>query len=243
MLLDGVSIVIPTFFRPGYLQRAVAGALEWMPECETIVACDDDGYTKPIGDVWIPLPFDRGLTAKRNAAVSRVTTEYTLIGSDDFNFNERAAFGVLKMKQFLDAHSAVDVVVGTVNDRVYEGTLEYVPGEYIRAVELPWRGLHEMSVIEIGINYFLARTEVLWEVPWDETIRPIGGEHGDWFFEMKLRGKKIVHLRGCNIYEIEGQPEWRHPDYLKYRWRAQQGHELFLKKRNIKRWIGFDEHP
>ncbi len=95
--------------------------------------------------------------------------------------------------------------------------------------------------IDIGINFFLARTEVLREVPWDETIRPIGGEHADWFLSMKEANKLVVYLPGANINTIEDNPDWRHLDYRIYRRRAQQGHELFLKKRGVKRYYGFDE--
>lgn len=243
-MLNGVSIVIPTFLRPGYLRRAVDGANYKMPECEVIVACDDDGWTKKTGDQFIQLPFDSGLTAKRNAAVRCVSTEYTLIACDDFDLGrDEVEAGVKRMQATLDGYKGIDVVVGTYNDKQYEGTLEHVPGEYIREVALPSWSPYQLRPIEIGINYFLARTKVLLEVPWDEAIRPIGGEHGDWFFEMKLRGKKIVHERGCNVHSLEGQPEWRHPDYWKYRCRAMQGHNLMLMKRGIKRWIGFGEKP
>ncbi len=241
-MLSDVTILVTTFLRPGYLGECLRGIAENLPECKAVVAADDCDLTwnKYLpNDQWIQLPFDSGLTAKRNATVNLSKTVYSLLASDDFDFRSTRE-GIEKMVLFLDQNPDVDVVVGRVNNKEYEGLLEYVPGEYIKEHRV--KPMHSgPTQIDIGINYFLARTEVLREVPWDEGIRPIGGEHADWFLSMKQAGMRVVFLPGVNITTMLYNPKWQHPDYKAYRRRAQQGHELFLKKRGVKRYYSFDE--
>lgn len=246
-----MTILVTTFLRPGFLKACLKGIEANLPECRVAVACDDETTPRDWGVAgWSQIPFDSGLTAKRNAAVQVTTTKYALLGSDDYDFSKpEVREGIERMVATLDEHPEIDVVVGTYNDMPYEGKLEYRPGEYImehrkRPSELPtflkpypgWK-------IEMGINYFLARTEVLREVPWDESIRPIGGEHGDWFMCMKQAGKYIAFVPGCNIHATEDNHEWRHPDYFKYRNRAQLGHQAMLKKWGIKDYWSYGQGP
>lgn len=240
-MLNDVSILITTFWRPGYLRTCLQGIHQNLPECEVCVACDDDNfYSAPTSDRWKILPFDSGLTVKRNAAVALATRKYSLLGCDDYDFSTpEARAGIERMVNVLDAWSDVDVVVGTYNGKAYEGLLEHKPGEYIREHRIKPEGI---TKIDIGVNYFLARTDVLREVPWDENIRPIGGEHGDWFMMIKQARKRVIFVPGCHItsFTLEGENAI-HRDYRKMRNRAWMGHEVMLKKWNIKRWIGFDE--
>lgn len=268
--LSKVTVVITTFLRPGYLHNCVVSIKGRLPECSIAVACDDGGYTdlstyEPFKDLkYVQLPFDSGLTAKRNRAVELVETPYTLIASDDFDFSPASVRnGIKRMVCVLDTHSEIDVVCGTYNNKEYEGRLVYKPGEYIAECRIPasafahWASLRPIKdelrhsewdnpyavKIDLGINYFLARTTVLRQVPWDETIRPIGGEHADWFMMMKDYGKVVTWTPGAEIHTFEKNESWQHPEYRYYRRRAHLGHELFLKKWGVKRYYDFNEEP
>jgi hypothetical protein len=242
MLLSDVTILITTFLRPGYLKQCLRDISENLPECPVSVACDDETTPRDWDVSWSQLPFDTGLTGKRNAAVNKTRTRYSLLGCDDFDFSTvDARMSILKMETFLDNNETVDVVVGRVNHREYEGYLQYIPGNYIKEQRLLPQVQDAPTRVDIGVNFFLARTDVLREIPWDETIRPIGGEHADWFLSMKEASKIVIYLPGANINTMEDNARWRHPDYVKYRRRAQEGHELFLKKRGVKRYYSFDE--
>lgn len=254
--LSKVTIVITTFLRPGYLHNCLVGIKSQLPECSIVVACDDGGYTdlsvySPFEKLkCIQLPFDSGLTEKRNRAVELVETPYTLIASDDFDFSPASVRdGIERMVCVLDMNSEIDVVCGTYNDKKYEGVLEYKPGEYIaeRRVLICQHSTPQWRVppaykIDLGINYFLACTMALRAVPWDETIRPIGGEHADWFMMMKDYGKIVAWTPNAEIHSFERNKAWEHPDYRSYRWRAAlTGHKRFLEKWGVKRYISFDE--
>lgn len=226
------------------------GCFKNFPECPRVIACDDGGYTHP-SLVTVVLPFDTGLTAKRNAAVRAIHTRYTLMASDDYDFRQcYVRTGVERLVATLDAHPEVDVAVGTYNRKRYEGFLEYKPDEYIKEIALSQEAKptfekpYPAYKVDIGINYFVARTDVLRLYQWDESIRPIGGEHADWFLSLKKQGRIVVWVPDCyieNIRNIEGNKTWEHPDYRQYRWRAAlTGHKIFLKKWHVKNYIGFN---
>jgi glycosyltransferase involved in cell wall biosynthesis len=238
-VLENVTIVIPTFHRRGLLKDCLRSIEENLPECSVVVVSDDGVIPQTANELY--LPYDSGLTAKRNAGVRAVCTPYTLIGSDDFDFTGTREH-IITMTQFMNV---ADVIAGRVNNKPYEGSLEYVPGEYIKEHRLDSKGtpwLMDLSwKIDIAANYFLARTEVLRKIPWDESIRPIGGEHVDWFLDLKAANKRVYLLPFANINTFPYDANKQDSCYRDLRRRAWQGHELMMKKRGIKRYYSFDE--
>jgi hypothetical protein len=237
-MLSKVTIGVTTFLRPGYLTACLDRARTQLPESPVVVACDDE--TTPcacdVGAQWIGLPFDSGLTKKRNAIAKAAWTEYTLMIADDYRLQR---YGVLRMAEVLEAHPEVDVVVGTYNGKKYEARLEVLPNcinehQLDLAKETPlFTEPHLAYKVDLGVNYFLARTNVLREVPWDESIGPIGGEHADWFLDLKDAGKLVVFVPGCYVTTFPWNLTWQDPMYLKYRCRAMIGHRKFLAKRHV----------
>jgi hypothetical protein len=246
MLLDDVTIGITSLLRFGYLKKALADIKENFPECKVIVADDSDTDPPITTEKLIKLPFDSGISKKRNAAVKATETKYWLCGTDDHLFDKKAREGVEKMKQFLEQYPMFDVAAGRCNGNEYEGYLEYEPGEYIREIPLsqgyigpimrgslafPW---HEVS---ITANYFLARTDKI--EPWEESLK-IGGEHVMWFLKMREHGKRIAWIPGA---EIVNQPYFegiQDPRYNRMRMRCWDGHAEMKRIMNIKDYIGFD---
>ena len=250
MSLEDITIIIPTFHRRGYLAECFRAIEANLPECQVVVAQDDGGgCTYENHTLWAKLPYDSGLTAKRNAAVRLVETKYALMGCDDFDFSTPEVRKGIENMSMLKYHPGISLVAGRVNNRPYEGYLEYVPGEYIkehRLVEMPL-GFNEglssrVYRVDIAANYFLARTKVLKEIPWDENIRPIGGEHVDWFLDLKAANKVVAFLPSVNINTQPFDYSKQDPRYREFRQRAlTTGHALMMKKRNIQEYFGFDQ--
>lgn len=238
MPLSDVTICVTSFLRPGYLKKCLGGLRANLPECPVEVV--DDSGTCP-GDwsgVTASLPFDSGLSAKRNLGVTVTKTKYWLCGCDDFDFSTREAReGIEKMVKVLDEHPAIDVAGGRVDGNPYEGYLEWKPGEFIREHRAK---IHPQAVyvkVDLTVNYFVARTDRI--VPWDERMK-IGGEHGDWFLEMRAQGRQVVYVPGVNIatFHVDGGTD---PRYGQFRARAVNlGHRIFKEKRNIRDYISFD---
>lgn len=250
-MLSNISILITTFLRDEYLFECIRRISRMMPNIQMVVV--DDGYPseektawrlafREGGHEWATLPFDSGLPAKRNLGAKLCKTKYLLMGCDDFDFgNIDAVLGIQKLRSILDLNPDIDVASGRHCNNPYEGFLEYVPGSHIKETWLKPDGKHDFYQVDLTVNYFMARTEMVREVPWDERMK-IGGEHGDWFLELKQRGKKVVWVPGVNISEFQ-VPNGMHPDYGKYRGRAVQlGHRIFLEKRNIKVYRGFGDN-
>lgn len=252
-MLENITILIPTFHRRGYLRDCLDGIAVNLPECAILVA-SDDGLLPERGmlpqacdrDSWFTLPYDSGLTVKRNILAQGTLTRYALMGSDDFDFStSQAREGIIRMAQLFKASDLtfmeVDVACGRVNNRPYEGHLEYVPGQYIKEHRIGPRQASRVTGVDIAANYFLARADFLRKFPWDETIRPIGGEHADWFLDLKAANRKVVFVPGVNINELPKDRSKEHPDYRTFRNRCWEGHAIFMKKRGIKKYYGFDE--
>lgn len=246
MNLSDVTIGITSFLRPGYLMEAVAGVKEYFPECAVLVADDSDSIPWIEGTSVVMLPFDSGLSKKRNALVQRTKTKYFLLGTDDFIFDKRARNGVEKMRQVLEDYPHIDVAAGRVNNKVYEGNLEYVPGSHIK--EIYYDGLENWSLetfneetrvfsADITANYFLAKTNSI--VPWEESLK-IGGEHVMWFLKMSGEDRVIDWVPGADIYTQMYNPNKQDPRYNAFRARAIQGHEQMKKLLNIKKYIDFN---
>ena len=248
-----ISILITSFLRPGYLKDCLAGIERNLPECAVIVVDDSgDQHGRIETDHrFVHLPFDSGLSAKRNAGVEACKTKYLLMGSDDFDFSTvEVREGINKLVRALEEHPTIDVAGGHHNNQPYEGFLEMVSGLYIKETRLFSRNDpqvtqslspdYEIYKVDLIVNYFLARTESIRQFPWDERMK-IGGEHGDWFMTLKHASKTVVWVPGVNINELPRGGGKEHADYAKYRGRALTlGHRLFLEKQGVKHYFDFD---
>jgi glycosyltransferase involved in cell wall biosynthesis len=243
MPLSEVTILISTFLRPLYLAKALADAKRTLPECHILVVDDSHEYddfpvARPrFADSYYLLPFDSGLSAKRNAGVRECETKYLLLSCDDFLHDEEARKGILKLLDVLDGDPEIAVAGGRVDNQPYEGFLEYQPGEYIRERRLE-NGHLKVAQVDITINYFLARVDLIRDTPWPEEMK-IGGEHGAFFLDLKLKGRKVVWVSGVNIktFQVHGGMD---PRYRDLRRRSSIGHELMKQRYGIKEYIHFN---
>lgn len=258
MSLSDVTILTTTFLRDGCLLECLKRIRKNLPEVHNVVV--DDGYPsddkqhavcalRGWNDDYVLLPFDSGLPAKRNAGAKEVRTKYLLMGCDDFDFSiSEARTGIEKLVTVLDNNPNIDVASGRRGYEPYEGFLEIIPGQYIKETRLScpnksgkYEGwTKEFYKVDLTVNYFLARTEVVRMFPWDERMK-IGGEHGDWFLDLKEASRHVVWVPGVNINEFQ-VPQGIHQDYNRYRSRAVSlGHRIFLEKRGVKDYKGFGQ--
>lgn len=246
--LNDVTIIITSFLRHGFLLECIQGIRMQLKDAKVIIVDDGNLMGSPFGNnlasipnvSLIHLPFDSGLSAKRNAAMAQVTTPYVLMGSDDFDFSDwNAREGVERMHSILKQHPEIDLVGGRHNSVPYEGNLEYVQGEYIKEHRVKSNDL--FYPVDLTCNYWMARSDRIKNIPWNDRMK-IGGEHGDWFLELKHRGIKVVACPSANINAIPfemGKQDQRYPEF---RSRARElGHKIFLEKRGVKTYYGFDD--
>ena len=230
--LDDVTACIKTFLRDASLFHCVKTLKAQYPEVRVIVG--DDGRrsrekeTKltALGvDQYLRLPWNRGCTVGRNRMIDLVTTPYTLLLDDDFGFGPEA--GLERLRALM---AVADLAAGDV---IQVGTKGWAkPGERLNfggnLVRTPTRIYHVRSkgdyrrfddiryeLIDVPLNFFVARTEVLRRVRWDETLR-CHPEHEDFFMRAKAANVRVVHCPDA-IARHQEMPDARHPEYDHHR--------------------------
>lgn len=256
--LDKCSVLIKTFLRDGYLFDTVQILRREYPDLRILVV--DDGYPAPnkhnlfkeirgMGGEAMLLPFDSGFGAKANAMIPFMQDRpFVLIGSDDFNFSgDVVRHGIEKMLTVLEYDQSIGVASGRVDNNPYEGFLSYGP-DFIRETRLACTdylkaGDVEYKLCDLTVNYSLIRSSMLGFIPVEETtprpamgavhweaIYKIGGEHHDFFQDVKNAGWKTAWLPGVNIPTYRHDPSKGHPDYDRYRSRAINCVGKFVRK-------------
>jgi hypothetical protein len=205
------------------------------------------------------ISFDSGFGRKSNRIAEWSTRPYLLIGSDDFEFSDYAAHGILDMQKMLDNCPDIDIVSGRVNFKSYEFYLDikwittYIPGYYIK--ERPVfdsnassftmshvRGRNgeiltpEFFYCDLTVNYSLIRMSSFRKagIKWDNDVKIGGGEHGAFFFDCKRAGLKTVCVPSANINE---QKIKNSPRYNEYRRRALLPDRPCFDKRQIVEYV------
>lgn len=194
-LREEVSLIIKTFERPRTLERLLRSILS-SPAADCNVLISDDSRHPIRSDLfsreniqYFKLPYDSGLSYGRNYLVEHVDTPYTVLLDDDFFF-----IPATRLEIFLDIvkHKGFDLVAGK-----YDGP-EFGPGYGI--IELadknlsikmgasPRDMLNGLPVYDMANNFFLAKTETLRDIPWDNRFK-IYGEHTDFFYRYSAKYK------------------------------------------------------
>lgn len=206
--MKNVTAVIISFLRPGYTKACIESLRFNYPDIQIVVG-DNGGenpemraYCEKFGARYFVLPYDAGVCVGRNELVKRVETKYILVGDDDFFYTPSAA--VERMKLFLDTHEEFDLIGGRVSEhgilRNYQGLIERFD-KYIHIhpinPELGDSALDHASglrfqKVDLTFNYFVARTEEVRSVPWDEQIK-VAYEHLSWFIDFKEAGGRVAY--------------------------------------------------
>lgn len=247
MDLSQVTIGIKTFLRPEMLANTLTALEKNFPECPVIVADDSNNmFQWPAREkmLYINCPFDSGFGFKSNLIARNVTTEYLLIGSDDFDFSPASVReGIEKLYNVSKKYPGFGVLSGRVNNRPYEFMLED-NGDVIREIPIAVSNSVEWLLCDVTVNYSLVRRYVIQglqyrekffePVLWDDDVRIGGGEHGSWFVDLKRAGFKTVFVPGVNINEQKLRPS---SEYRKYRERAYSPERPCFVRRGIEKYI------
>lgn len=264
-MFEKIAFGIRTFLRDEQLFNTISNIEKNCPDAKMIIADDGDLYkeksdlylhTSNHGHVFYAFPFDSGFGAKSNFIAEQAyfsNRPYLLIASDDFEFDKKAAQGVLELQSILDYCPEVDIASGRVNNRAYEFFLDItsqpdgfrvkeIPVERsdnIRAVTTRRIGYNITSWFvdcDLTVNYSLIRMDSFRKsgVRWDDDVKIGGGEHGSWFYDCKQAGLKTVYAVGVNINE---QNVRNSPHYKEFRNRANSSDRPCFDKRNIVEYI------
>lgn len=239
------TAIIKTFLRDDYFYVCVDSLIENYPNINILTA--DSGYDSEEKTAFIKkhkldykkLPFDSGICVGRNVLVKKVKTEYTLVGDDDFKYDEKAK--VNEMITFLDEHPEIDLIGGRVFEngvlRNYQGFMHYT-GRQVNYTPLNLEGeflIDKKSKLrylpcDLTFNFFVARTEALKKVLWPEEIK-VRYEHTAFFLDFKKAGYKVAFTPDA-IVDHKPNGIRNSNEYMPYRNRAIDK-ELFFKRYDI----------
>lgn len=182
-LAQQLTVTVKTFMRPTTARRFVRSTRRTFTG--RIVLADDspepmaapDPHTTVIG-----LPFNSGVCVGRNAAIAAVTTPYVLVADDDVVMT--AGTDLAAAVAFLEDHPEVDGVCATLVELprwyvlTYGDERELFPG-HLPPLRPFGDSVGGLPVVTKGPPVYVARTERLREVPYDEHLRMV--DHRDFF--------------------------------------------------------------
>lgn len=197
--LDEITFGIKTFKRPEAVGRLIDSILKMYPTANILVVDDSgDDINQPIKDMfpstnWITKPLNIGLSAGRNVLVDNTETPYLFLMDDDYIFNKTINIEEIYNKLIeLD----LDLLAGTVSDiygndlrpRNYHGTFE-IKNDILHVrknhFDVEWDS--EVMKIDFAMNLFLAKTETLKDVRWEEKLKL--AEHLEWYLRYSQKYK------------------------------------------------------
>lgn len=185
LLSSDLTAIIKTFERPRVIKRLIKSIRRFYPELPIILVDDSKTPVKIPGLNTVVIPFDSGISAGRNKALSLVKTEFLLLLDDDFIFFNKtllkAPLGKMK------ANPTIDIMGGEVIDLPFYKKIDYSKAS-IHPTDAsptmpPGSMIDGMAVLDKVPNFYIGRTESIKKVGWDEQIKRL--DHADFFTRAK----------------------------------------------------------
>jgi GT2 family glycosyltransferase len=154
--------------------------------------------------VSLPLKFDVGLSAGRNAMLASIKTKYFVLCDDDFLFYEQTRLE--NFRKLLEG-TDLDLVAGCVMYRsdtgkfddinLYAGNLVLDPLKNLR-IE-PVKLEKSFTRCDIVANWFMANTNAIRQKTggWDPKLKV--EEHTDFFWRAKIGGLKVAVTQDIKV--------------------------------------------
>jgi glycosyltransferase involved in cell wall biosynthesis len=225
---DRVTMAAKTFERPETARRLVRSARRVF-DGRIVIADDSRAPMDPPapGVDVISLPFNVGVAVGRNAALDAVDTEFVIITDDDIVFT--AASGINRMVDYLDRTPEVDLVGFLLVQLPLWFAYDHTADTLFPGHDRPLRA-HGEVINGLPVRYkiaqvYLARTEAVQRVRWDEGIRMV--DHRDFFSRAAGRvvavldpQSHVYHVRtpfkaGYTAYREDVAPDLA---YLQRKW-------------------------
>ena len=228
--IEKTAFCVASFERPRLLYRLLQSIRDVYPETPVYVADDSRPQRRPAPedvDGWFQLPYDAGLSKKRNTLIEGTTEERLLFLDDDFVLAEAA--GVEQLNTLLDVLPSVGIAAGI--EQREDGRPAYAARFEVegKTLHLDAPPLYEWEAggicygrVDLAPNYFVARREVFEGVRWDERRRI--AEHLPFFLDLQKKTDWEVVCTPEATFEHMRE----HPD-AEYRRHRVRGHQELKK--------------
>lgn len=226
---DKVTLIVKTFERPQCINRLVYSAKIMYPNLRMIVADDSRKYSPISGVEHLRMPYDSGVSAGRNLALSKVETPYVVTLDDDFVFNQHT-----KLERWLKIleNTNLDMVGGNVDGHPnYHASLHIEDNALIFRSE-PVGQEDDFLLWNIVLQFWMSKTEKIRAIGgWDDEFKTV--DH-IIFFARSIGKIKVGHCPDVGI----GHMPIQDPKYYQHRnGRMQQYLRLLMDRLGIKRVI------
>ena len=229
MMKDKVTLIIKTFERPQCINRLVYSVKMKYPNLRMIVV-DDSRESRPISGVeHIRMPYDSGVSAGRNLALSKVDTPFVVTLDDDFVFNDKT-----NLENWLSVLEAtnLDLVGGNVDGHpAYNASLHIEDNALVFKPE-PVGTEGDFYLWNIVLQFWMGRTDKIKEIGgWDDDFKTV--DH-IIFFARSIGKLKIGHCPDVRVghMQIQDQKYYNHRNG-----RMQKYLRLLMEKLGVNRVV------
>lgn len=216
-----VTFIYKSFERQKMAKRLYKNIQSYYPGVKVVIADDSSKPLKLKGDNLevIQLPFNSGLSVGLNRALEKVTTPFVVRMDDDELLTPFTGIG--KHVAFLREHSEVDLVgilpynlplchsLQKAAEEYYKQPMHYAPKRLL----IPHLTKIDETHVVLGkcSNIFVARTDKVKEIGYDDNIRMI--DHNEFFYRAAGNIVSVLDI-GAFVLHYHNQFD-RH--YKKYR--------------------------
>lgn len=197
-----VTAIIKTFERPDKLLSLYESLRTFYPTMKVIIV---DDSAAPMTNAWdehteyVFTEYDIGLSAGRNLGVEKVQTPYCLLLDDDFIFTQKT-----KLENFVKIldDTEFQIVAGQVLDFgkkciVFKGIMSVENDTLVLDSYKKGKKIGKLTCYDYVLNFFLAKTQVLRDHPWDPELKI--REHEEFFWRLKQNNVPITHTSSVSI--------------------------------------------
>jgi hypothetical protein len=235
--------------RDNLLEACIGSVLKYKPK-DSVILIGDQGlrtidikkkeHYENLGCYFYTLKFDCGLSAARNHLVKcakDMGCDYSLIMSESMVFNEKTQ-GIEKLYPYLES-GEFDLIGLKLNnaDIYWTGWISLKKHEnfvldFTDRQKPPDVGpIYKCSIVH---NFFLAKTESLFKVKWDDNLKL--AEHEDFFYRYMLQGFTCGWTRdiSCDRFKTRDGAAglYRQENWIK-------GLQTLKLKYGLKNWITY----
>jgi GT2 family glycosyltransferase len=246
---NSIAILYTTFLRDNLMYETLNSIIQHNPNNYLILVADQGEYSeekisfikKIYNCNYYLLPYDCGLSYARNFLVQKASEfhiPYCILTADSILFTEHCNF--VNIINFMKTDPKIAKVGLKLNNRVaWEFNLDLIKGDsfilqvskdYITHNQTPY---HKVDICK---NFFLATTESLLAVPWDNELKLL--EHEDHCWRLKQAGYKTFTVDTYSAEYISS----KNAKYNEMRKRMYDEYNLKLRQKyGITSWIKYGE--
>lgn len=219
-LCEQCTVVFKSFERQNMAKRLYNNIQKYYPGIKVIIADDSRTPLSLQGEFLtvLNLPFNSGLSYGLNRALEKVTTPYVIRMDDDELLTPFSCFE--KQLEFLNMHPEVDLVgilpfnipilksMDEAAEEYYKQPMGYAP----KPLKIPHMTQIDSSHCVLGKvpNIFIARTDKVREIGYDDNIRMI--DHNEFFY--RAAGNLVAALdTSCFVIHYHNRYDMNYQRY------------------------------